>query len=63
MSCGLGQFCLHIQWHQSIVLVCSYENVCVCGGGGGGDGRIQCFNSDIVCPECACVVCMCVYEV
>ena len=27
MSCVLDQFCLHIQWHQSIVMVCGYESV------------------------------------
>ena len=70
VSCVLDQFCLHIQWHQSIVMVCGYESVWgVMGGFSALIQKLCVQNINVhVCSvhmcmhvhACACM-CMCVH--
>ena len=66
VSCVLDQFCLHIQWHQSIVMVCGYESVW--GVMGGFSALIQklCVQNVRVCSVHMCMhvhacACVCMY--
>ena len=71
VSCGLDQFCLHIQWYQLIVLVCMGSGLCDVLYGVScvmccmGVGCVMGVFSALI--QALCVqnvhVCMCVHEV